>query len=300
MVDSAWLALMIGNSRLHWAYFVGDRLQSTWDSEHLTGPPNLEKILDTASPSIKPCQASQKGGREGALASVLDHFGPPSPPNLGGNSETASPSIGGREGALEYQDLPVVLASVVPEQTSFWQTYPNVQILSLDQIPLQQSYPTLGIDRALALWGAGETLGWPALVIDTGTALTFTGGDRGGKLIGGAILPGLGLQLRSLAQKTAALPAIALPQSLPNRWANDTPEAIQSGIIYTVMAGVVDFIQSWWQDFPGSAVVITGGDRDLLHYYLQAQYLAIAEQVQVDPNLIFWGIRACRETLQID
>lgn len=259
MVDSAWLALMIGNSRLHWAYFLGDRLESTWDSEHLTDP-----------------------------------LSPPSPPILGEIFGTASPSIGGREGAAQQMNLQIVLASVVPGQTKLWQDYPNLQILTLDQIPLQHTYPTLGIDRALALWGAGETVGWPALVIDAGTALTFTGGDRERKLIGGAILPGLSLQLRSLAQKTAALPAIALPQTLPNRWAQNTPEAIQSGIIHTVVAGVADFIQAWWQDFPGSAVVITGGDRDLLHHYLRLQYPAIAEQVQVDPNLIFWGIRACR------
>lgn len=83
MVDSAWLALMIGNSRLHWAYFVGDRLDSTWDSEHLPSPPNLGKILDTASPSI--------GGREGALTSVLNHFGPPSPPKFGENVRASFP-----------------------------------------------------------------------------------------------------------------------------------------------------------------------------------------------------------------
>jgi type III pantothenate kinase len=70
--------------------------------------------------------------------------------------------------------LPLYLASVVPSQTALWQTYPDVHIITLDQVPLQGVYPTLGIDRALALWGAGETWGWPMLVIDAGTALTLT------------------------------------------------------------------------------------------------------------------------------
>jgi len=60
-------------------------------------------------------------------------------------------------------------------QTALWQTYPDVHVITLNQVP--PVYPTLGIDRALALWGAGETWGWPMLVIDAGTALTLTGAD---------------------------------------------------------------------------------------------------------------------------
>ncbi|MBD2122434.1 pantothenate kinase [Trichocoleus sp. FACHB-262] len=262
-MDKSWFALMIGNSRLHWAWFVGDQLQSAWDSEHLVSS------------------------------------GPPSPSILGGTLKTASPKIEGREGEERSREdnlnnSPIVLASVVPAQTTIWQDYPLLQILTLEQILLEHSYPTLGIDRALALWGAGEVYGWPALVIDAGTALTFTGGNAERQLVGGAILPGLSLQVRSLAQKTAALPAITLPETLPTRWANDTQEAIASGIIYTVLAGVMDFIQAWWQEFPGSAVVMTGGDRVLLHQYLQSQHPQLAVQITVDSNLIFWGMRACR------
>jgi type III pantothenate kinase len=272
-VDKSWFALMIGNSRLHWAWFVGEQLRSAWDSEHLT------------------------------------NSGPPSPPILGGTC-SKSPSIGGLKPLRAYQkkgqckefnytsnpfyELPIVLASVVPAQTAIWRDYPQLQILTLEQIPLQHSYPTLGIDRALALWGAGEVYGWPALVIDAGTALTFTGGNAERQLVGGAILPGLSLQVRALADKTAALPAIALPETLPKRWANDTQEAIASGVVYTVLAGVVDFIEAWWQEFPGSAVVITGGDRTLLYQHLQSQHPGLAAHIHTDPNLIFWGMRTCR------
>ncbi|MBD2096058.1 pantothenate kinase [Trichocoleus sp. FACHB-591] len=261
-MDKSWLALMIGNSRLHWAWFDRDQLQSTWDSEHLVNsdppsPPNLEGILERASLSSR--ERAVRRSREENL-----------------------------------DELPIVLASVVPDQIAIWQGYPHLQILTLEQILLEHSYPTLGIDRALALWGAGEVYGWPVLVIDAGTALTFTGGNTERQLVGGAILPGLSLQVRSLAQKTAALPAIALPETLPTRWANDTQEAIASGITHTVLAGVVNFIEAWWEEFPGSAVVITGGDRALLHHYLQSQHSQLAAQITGDPNLIFWGMRACR------
>jgi hypothetical protein len=34
-VKENWLALMIGNSRLHWAWFVGVTLKEAWDTDHL-------------------------------------------------------------------------------------------------------------------------------------------------------------------------------------------------------------------------------------------------------------------------
>ena len=98
-----------------------------------------------------------------------------------------------------------ILASVVPSQTALWQIYPNVHIINLDQIPLQGVYPTLGIDRALALWGAGKTWGFPMLVIDAGTAMTFTGADANQCLVGGAILPGLGLQFATSWSKNRTI-----------------------------------------------------------------------------------------------
>jgi len=57
--------------------------------------------------------------------------------------------------------LPLYLASVVPSQTALWQTYPDVHVITLNQVPLQSVF-TLGIDRALALcWGKlGVGLCW--------------------------------------------------------------------------------------------------------------------------------------------
>jgi type III pantothenate kinase len=46
------------------------------------------------------------------------------------------------------------------------------------------------------LRGAGVLHGWPCMVVDAGTALTFTRGGTDGLLLGGAILPGLGLSLK--------------------------------------------------------------------------------------------------------
>lgn len=199
------------------------------------------------------------------------------------------------------KDLPgemlLYLASVVPSQEAVWQAHPHVHNVTLDHIPLLNVYPTLGIDRALALWGAGETWGWPMLVIDAGTALTLTGADNNCRLVGGAILPGVSLQIQSLAQRAASLPLVEINAVSPfPRWAFNTPEAIQSGVIYTIVAGIRDFIEAWWQKFPESRVAFTGGDRTLLLKYLQVQFPEIAARIIADPYLIFWGIRSCRRS----
>lgn len=258
---------MIGNSRLHWAWFVEKTLSCAWDTSYL--PASIVKKLAN-------CRTLDDLPIE--ILPPYPQRGPRYPPHL----LTSSP-------------LPLYLASVVPNQTELWQTYPNVHIISLNQIPLQGTYPTLGIDRALALWGAGETKGWPTLVIDAGTALTLSGADANLQLVGGAILPGLGLQLQSLAQRTAELPLVDPRDvaSLPPRWALNTSEAIQSGVLYTILAGIRDFIEAWWEQFPESYVTLTGGDSTLLLTYLQYQFPDIAARVIADRHLIFWGIRSC-------
>lgn len=187
--------------------------------------------------------------------------------------------------------IPVNLASVVPQQTELWQNYINLNVITLKDIGLKNIYPTMGIDRALAVWGGGETYGYPCLVIDGGTALTFTGVDRQQQLIGGAIFPGLRSQLTNINQKTAALPQIDLPTTLPPRWAMNTEGAIASGIIHTIVAGIHSYITDWQQQYSDSPIIFTGGDAQILTQYLRAQHPPV--RVITDPHLIFWGINLC-------
>ena len=200
------------------------------------------------------------------------------------SNEPIIPSIGA--------NLPLYLASVVPAKTTLFQHHPHLRIIELADIPLAGIYPTMGIDRALAIFGAMNKWGSPCLVIDGGTALTFTAAD-GDKLVGGAILPGLKLQLQALAKGTGALPDVDLKPTLPQLWAKETPEAIRSGVIYTILAGIKEFINNWWQEFPQSQIIFTGGDGQLLCDYLSVIQPTMATKVRVDPNLIFWGIVGC-------
>ncbi len=226
-MDRHWTALMIGNSRLHWAMFIGEAIVNNYHHSHGEWPDTL--------------------------------------------SDT------------------VYFASVVPELgKQFSQQFPHAQEITLADIPLPNLYPTLGIDRALAVFGASHQYGFPCLVIDGGTALTFTGinGDR--QLVGGAILPGLRLQFHALVQDTAALPHVQLPEALPPRWAQDTPGAIASGIVYTVIAGIQDFVRDWQSLFPQGTILVTGGDGAWLQ-----RMLAVRGMPSIfDPDLVFKGFQA--------
>jgi type III pantothenate kinase len=256
--DNIWLALEIGNSRLHWGLFIGETLYSAWDTDYL-----CESVIQ----QLAQCQT---------LNELLEKIFP--------QSESLTNTL---------PLCPLLVASVVPSQTAIWQTYPNIRVITLDQVSLKGVYPTLGIDRALALWGAGKTWGFPMLVIDAGTALTFTAADANQCLVGGAILPGLGLQFATLGKQTGQLPLVEMQNiaSLPSRFALNTIEAIQSGVVYTILAGIKDFIEAWLQLFANGKIAIKGGDRTLLINYLQALYPEITAPLIVEQNLIFWGMR---------
>ncbi|NEP77329.1 MAG: pantothenate kinase [Okeania sp. SIO3C4] len=252
--NQEWLSLMIGNSRLHWGYFVGTILQKTWDIDRIQELENQGNI----------------------------------------NGETVVIKL--LKSTLETQNIklnhqmPLLIASVVPQQTALWQTYPWSDMITLEKLPLQGLYPTLGIDRALAVLGAGTKLGWPVLVIDAGTAITFTGADVQKKIVGGSILPGLRLQLSSLIAGTAMLPLVDPPVELPPRWATETATAIQSGVIYTVLAGMQNYIVVWQEEFPEGKIVLTGGDRTLLLTHLTKLFPELGATIIDAPEVIFWGM----------
>ncbi|MEB3356380.1 MAG: pantothenate kinase [Synechococcales bacterium] len=256
-----WLALMVGNSRLHWGWFNQSTLLLAWDTPHFA---------------------------DEAIATLVQHQLNP-PPHW--RADLSWPLAIG-----DCSSPPLWLASVVPHQTQRWAAYHPSHILTLDQIPLKNLYDTFGIDRALALCGARQQVGFPALVIDGGTALTLTAADGDDHLVGGAILPGLQLQLRSLSQSTASLPPVSLPsfETLPNRWATDTPAAIQSGVVHTVLAGLRDFIDAWWNQWPTGAVVLTGGDGPFLAHHLHRCFGQRSHLLYESPHLVILGIGEVR------
>ena len=60
-------------------------------------------------------------------------------------------------------------------------------------------------------------------------------------------MPGLGLQLATLGDRLAALPKLEMDQltELPDRWALDTPNAIFSGVVYSMLSSGLAKAFSW-------------------------------------------------------
>jgi type III pantothenate kinase len=174
----------------------------------------------------------------------------------------------------------VAIASVVPHWTTLLcqqlHNFP-LHILSLNDIPLQGMYPTLGIDRAIGAWQAGQMYGTGVLVIDGGTAISLTAIDQHFTLVGGAILPGRAMQLASLHRHTANLPHLQVSANFPPLWGKDTSTSIHSGVTYGTIGAVGKFLEMW-----SGQVVFTGGDGQFLH-----QALGRGDYV---PDLLLLGV----------
>jgi type III pantothenate kinase len=259
VINNIWLALALGNSRYHWAWFLGTQLQASWDTAHLdlTSLASRWSVIDLVSDNLNLFPRS--------LQLEIDRQD------------------------IDISQVPIYLISVVPSQTTIWERLPQVKQITLADIPLFNLYSTLGIDRALAIFGAGEIYGYPVLVIDGGTALTITGVDGDRYLVGGAIIPGLKLQLSSLSTGTAALPQVQLPPQLPPRWSNNTSEAIASGILHSISAGMIEYINDWGRLYPNSQIVFTGGDGKYLKSILPKSFDL---GVTFDRHLLFHGFIA--------
>jgi type III pantothenate kinase len=106
------------------------------------------------------------------------------------------------------------------------------------ELPLQTDVENpdhVGIDRLLDAVAANllRRGNQPAVIIDSGTATTVNAVSAEGVFLGGAILPGLALQARSLHQYTALLPLIdvrSLADDPVDAVGRNTYDAISSGL----------------------------------------------------------------------
>lgn len=124
----------------------------------------------------------------------------------------------------------------------------------------------------------------PCMVIDFGTALTFTTISKTGEILGVAIAPGIGTALKSLTENTAQLPDVQLVLP-PSVLGKNTIHAIQSGLVFG-FAGLVDSIVDRTEEELGESltVIATGG--------LSAVLFNVAKKIQqVDENLTLDGLK---------
>jgi type III pantothenate kinase len=146
----------------------------------------------------------------------------------------------------------------------------------------------VGSDRVVDAVAAQHLYGRPLIIVDFGTATTFSVVSQEGDYLGGAIAPGIVIATEALYTRTAALPRISLnrPEQVIGR---STITAMQSGIIFGHVALIEGMIRRIEQELGSKAKVIaTGG-----HAHFLAQDIPAIEMVNPDLTLI--GLRLIYE-----
>ena len=163
----------------------------------------------------------------------------------------------------------VVLSSVVPSLTQVIQSMVEVVfndhplIIGPDiyhQITIKTNNPTeIGTDLVANAAAAYAKIKDYCIVVDFGTALTFTTINDSAQILGVAIAPGLKTAMKSLSGNTARLPEI--PLELPDSvLGKDTVHAMQSGILYGYIGLVKSMIVNIRNEVSKPCKVIaTGG-----------------------------------------
>jgi type III pantothenate kinase len=189
----------------------------------------------------------------------------------------------------------IIICSVVPDVTKIVESQakqklnmPLIVVGRDRQVPLKNNYQNpkqVGQDRLVCAYAAKIMYGFPAIVIDFGTATTFEVINKKGEYDGGLIVPGIRLSAESLFNKTALLPKIENIKAPRNLIGRNTQDSILSGLFYgygTMCSGLIDMIEQKMKGRP--KVIITGGYTTLMKKY-------IIDKIDiVDSDLVFKGL----------
>lgn len=193
----------------------------------------------------------------------------------------------------------VVISSVVPELTSkiirvttgLFERSPVV--LGPDiytRLPIRVMNPyEIGSDLVSNALAAFTLFKESCVVVDFGTALTFTTLSKDGEILGVSIAPGLKTAIRALSQNTARLYDVPLemPASVLGR---GTVHAIQAGVLFGyegMVRHMLDRIKAELNN-PVMSTVATGGLSSIIPSLTSVF-------TRVEPNLTLNGLRIVGE-----
>ncbi len=187
-----------------------------------------------------------------------------------------------------------IISSVVPKATplvkrAIARKYGIVPMVLGDDIkaPIRNLYKKprqVGQDRLVNAVAAKELYGFPAIVVDFGTAITFDVVSGKGEYLGGLIFPGIETSLNALSEKAALLPKISVtpPKGLIGR---DTADSIKSGVFYGIGSlcdGIISKLNP--SKSRNMTVIATGGHALVISKFTGSIRL-------IDPHLTLQGLR---------
>lgn len=125
---------------------------------------------------------------------------------------------------------------------------------------LYQTPETLGADRlAAAIAAYTAQPGYPLLIIDAGTCITYDFVDEHGQYQGGNISPGIDMRFKALHAFTGKLPEVNGDGEIPMH-GKSTETAIRSGVIKGVEYEIGGYIGQHRKNYPSLLVFLTGGN----------------------------------------
>lgn len=171
------------------------------------------------------------------------------------------------------------------EQISFWLVKPYWVHSCSFQCGVSNSYSDpsqLGCDRWAALIAAWRIQQKACLVISVGTAVTIDALSESGVFLGGIILPGIQLMLKSLQHNTQL---INVDTGKYDDFPISTGSAIQSGIIHSILGAVerMHNLLSLRINHPVEMCIISGGGASLLIPFIKIP-------TKVIDNLVLEGL----------
>jgi type III pantothenate kinase len=164
----------------------------------------------------------------------------------------------------------VLVGSVVPKKTLIFRSLFRGQMKEVNPdldlgIGIDFSEPHgIGADRLANAVGVSTRYGFPAIVVDFGTAVTFDVISRKGAYEGGVIAPGLGLMVDYMYQRTALLPKVDLQEPV-SAIGKTTRDAMLAGAVYGYRGLVRRIVTEIVAVLDGKArIIATGSYADLI------------------------------------
>jgi type III pantothenate kinase len=195
----------------------------------------------------------------------------------------------------------IVLSSVVPGLTekirSVIRTMFQKEPITLgpaiyESLPIKVLNPyEIGSDLVANAMAAYCKMKQTCIVVDFGTALTFTTVSGGGVILGVSIVPGLRTALRALSQNTAKL--FDVPLEMPaSALGVSTVTAIQSGIVIGYEGLVKHMVQAIRTELKEECPAIATGGLSFVITSLKGFFYS------VDPQLTLDGLRLIGEAVK--
>lgn len=194
-----------------------------------------------------------------------------------------------------------VVSSVVPSLTAVLtqgleRYFSSAPLVVTEDLPLRLSIRTVnprevGTDRLVNAVAAFERYRPPLIVVDFGTATTFSVVTEAGEFLGGAIAPGFKVAADALLFRTAKLPPVPFiwPEASIGR---DTVTSLQVGLLRGYVGLVNELVTGIEQELGRQATVVaTGGLAGLLAPSCRSIHEICPHLTLEGLDLLYWRMR---------